>query len=187
MFHNAKLGVAAVVTLASVALLAGAASGSPSASAPPSTVSGTAAPSSDTGPLFAHRGQLVGSSQLGIRSFVNAKNGFALASVGQAQYPANTTDGGKTWRIDGPHFHVNAANAPNVITRTDVAGRSTYFAYAGPGGGMSVVVSGDTGKHWWRVLSGRSADGRADIHQRQACPRDHRRVRPGPVLGLPQH
>jgi len=151
MFRNAKLCVGAVVTLASVAVVAGVASGSPSATTPPATVSGTALASSDTGPVFAHRGSLVHSSQLGIRSFVNAKNGFAGASVGQAQYPANTTDGGKTWRIDGPHFHVNAANAPNVFTRTDVAGRSTYFAYAGPGGGMMVVVSSDAGKHWWRT------------------------------------
>ena len=151
MFRNAKLGVAAVVTLASVAVVAGVASGRPSAATPPATVSGTALASSDTGPFFAHRGRLVRSSQLGIRSFVNAKNGFALAGVGQAQYPASSTDGGKTWRIDGPHFHVNAANAPNVITRTDVAGRSTYFAYAGPGGGQTVIVSTDAGKHWWRT------------------------------------
>jgi hypothetical protein len=151
MFGNAKLGMATFVTVASTAVIAGVASGHPSATSPPATVSATALASTDTGPFYAHRGSLVRSSQLGIRSFVNAENGFALASVGQAQYPANTTDGGKTWRIDGPHFHKNAANAPNVITRTDVAGRSTYFAYAGPGGGMMVVVSTDAGKHWWQA------------------------------------
>src|SRR6202008_4643398 len=66
-------------------------------------------------------------------------------------YPANTTDGGKTWRIDGPHLHVNAANAPDVVTGRGVTGKSTYVAYGGPGGGNTGVVSTDRGKHWWRA------------------------------------
>jgi hypothetical protein len=132
------------VSLVGVGGVASASSTSASA-----TVSGKALASSDSGSNFAHRGKAVGSSQLTIRSFTNAKNGFALASVGQAQYPANSTNGGKTWRVDGPHFHVNAANAPDVVTRTGVVGPSTYFAYGG--GGQSVVVSSDAGKHWWRA------------------------------------
>lgn len=154
MFRNFKLRVPVVVGLAGLSGLGvavGMASGSTGASAPPATVSATALASSDTGSTFAHRGRVVQPSQLGVRSFVNADDGFALANVGQAQYPASTTNGGGTWRIDGPHFHVNAANAPNVLTRSDVAGQSTYFAYAGPGGGMSVVVSRDAGAQWWRA------------------------------------
>jgi hypothetical protein len=151
MLRNFTPRVAALVGLAGLVVAVGVASGSTGASAPPATVSATVLVSSDTGSTFAHRGHLVQSSQLGIRSFVNASDGFALANVGQAQYPANTTNGGNTWRIDGPHFHVNAANAPNVLTRSDVAGQNTYFAYAGPDGGMSVVVSRDAGAHWWRA------------------------------------
>lgn len=150
MFPYPKLRVVAVVVLAIVASISEVAFGRASATRPPATVSGIALPSSDTG-SFAHRGRLVRASRLGIRSYVGSKNGFALASVGDAQYPANTTDGGRTWRIDGPHFHVNAANAPDVVTRTGVTGRSTYFAYAGPTGGQTVIVSLDAGKHWWRT------------------------------------
>lgn len=149
MFHNAKpsvLAVAIVTCLATFTALSPAA-----AAGSTSSVSAVAMASSDSGPTFAHRGSLVHASQLTIRTFVNAKDGFSLASVGGAQYPANTTDGGKTWRIDGPHFHVNAANAPDAITRTGAAGTDTYFAYAGPGGGQSIVVSTDAGKHWWRA------------------------------------
>src|ERR1700683_5267253 len=47
-------------------------------------------------------GAKVTSRNLGQRVFVNASDGFALASVGQAQYPAATTNGGKTWKTDGP-------------------------------------------------------------------------------------
>lgn len=150
MLHKARSRVLSATAVAAMAV-AGAASAAAPASSPPATVSGTALPSSDSGSAYAHRGRLVQGSQLGIRSFVNARDGFSLASVGGAQYPASTTDGGRTWRVDGPHFHVNAANAPDVVTRTGVAGRSTYFAYAGPGGGQSVVVSRDAGRHWWRT------------------------------------
>src|SRR5579884_3845323 len=36
------------------------------------------------------------------RVFANARDGFALANDGSAQYPVLSTDGGQTWRIDGP-------------------------------------------------------------------------------------
>ncbi|HZU39670.1 MAG TPA: hypothetical protein VE992_01390, partial [Solirubrobacteraceae bacterium] len=128
--------------------LAGSAAGRPAK--PPLTVHGAPLASSDTAPYLT-RGTKVRASRLGVRTFVNARDGFALADVGQAQYPANTTDGGRTWRIDGPHFHVNAANAPNVVTGTGAARSRVYFAYAGPGGGQSVCTSTDGGKHWWRT------------------------------------
>lgn len=147
MFHGTKLKVVAAALAVSIVAVGGVASASSSST--PATVTATAMASSDTGSNYAHRGSAVKSSQLTIRSYVNANDGFALAGVGQAQYPASTTDGGKTWRIDGPHFHVDAANAPDVVTRNGVVGPSTYFAYGG--GGSSVVVSSDAGRHWWRA------------------------------------
>ena len=44
------------------------------------------------------------------RVFANARNGFALANDGEAQYPALSTDGGRRWRIDGPQQE-RASNA----------------------------------------------------------------------------
>jgi hypothetical protein len=147
MLRNTKLKVVAAALGVSMVAVGGAASASSPST--PATVTATAMASTDKGSNFAHRGNTVHAAQLTIRSFVNANDGFALASVGEAQYPANTTDGGKAWRIDGPHFHVNAANAPDVVTRTGVVGSSTYFAYGG--GGNTVVVSSDAGNHWWRA------------------------------------
>jgi len=121
------------------------------ASKPPATVTATQLPASDIAPLV-RRGTIVRSSTLGIRVFVNPMNGFALATDrAGTTYPAATTNGGKTWRVDGFHFHVAAANAPNVVTQVGAASPATYFAYGGPGGGNSACVTSDGGKRWWRA------------------------------------
>ena len=119
----------------------------------PPPVAAAELPSSDT-PLGAPRGAACRPSTLGVRVFVDGRHGFALANLRRfdADYPAATVDGGRTWRVDGPHFHVAAANAPAVVTQVGAGGRSTYFAYGGPGGGNSVVVSTDRGRHWWRAF-----------------------------------
>jgi hypothetical protein len=121
------------------------------ASKPPATVTATPLPADK--PPFSRSGTIVSSSKLGVRVFVNDKNGFALATLAipGVTYPAATVNGGKTWRIDRPHFHVAAANAPNVVTQVGAAGPATYFAYGGPGGGNSACVTSDGGKHWWRA------------------------------------
>jgi hypothetical protein len=95
------------------------------------------------------RGTRVRDSALfGTRVFANARAGFALADVRQAQYPARTTDGGKTWRIDGPQFHVNAADAPEAVGFVGVAGPRRLFAY-----GSSVVdATTNGGRTWWEAF-----------------------------------
>src|SRR6185312_14267521 len=97
------------------------------------------------------RGTKVRDSALfGVRTFWNARDGFALADVRQAQYPARTTDGGRTWRIDGPQFHVNAADAPEAVGFVGMAGPRRLFAY-----GASVVdASTDGGRTWWEAFLG---------------------------------
>jgi hypothetical protein len=90
------------------------------------------------------------SALFGVRAFWNARDGFALAGVGEAQYPAHTADGGRTWRIDGPQFHVNAADAPEAVTAVGVAGPRTFFAY----GSQAVDVSTDGGSTWWETFLG---------------------------------
>lgn len=119
------------------------------ASTPPSTVTATQVPPSP--PALLHPGTVVSSKYLGNRMFVNTNQGFALANTRGTTYPAATVNGGKTWRIDGPAFHVSAANAPNVVTQIGAASPSTYFAYGGPSGAESVVVSTNAGKQWWRA------------------------------------
>jgi|SRR5579884_890381 len=98
-------------------------------------------------------GTRVGQSSLGNRVFTGAKRGFALANLRNGStYPATTTDGGRTWRIAGGHFHIAAANGPAAVTEVGAGGRGTYFAYAGPGGGQAVDVTTDGGKHWWQAF-----------------------------------
>jgi hypothetical protein len=153
------LASAVVTVLAASAIIVGISSasvrsgGARAASAPPPTVRAGALPASSPAP-FKPAGTIVGSSTLGTRVFINNSRGFALSSIrqgGGADYPAATVDGGKIWRVDGPELHRAAANAPDVVTQVGAAAPTTYFAYGGPGGGNSIAVTTDGGKHWWRA------------------------------------
>lgn len=99
-------------------------------------------------------GTVVASKNLGTRVFSNAQHGFALADVDQGQYPAVTINAGKTWKVAGPPLHVNAAQAPLVVTQIGAASQKKLFAWGGPGGGQSVDVTPDAGKHWYRAILG---------------------------------
>ena len=49
-----------------------------------------------------------------MRVFANRLIGFALTDIpprGGGTYPVATSDGGRTWRTDGPVLHVPAAQA----------------------------------------------------------------------------
>jgi hypothetical protein len=94
-------------------------------------------------------GTKVSSHRLGHRIFVDDKHGFALADTGGAQYSAATTDGGKTWRIDSPALHLNAAQAPLAVTDLGAASRKTIFAFAS---GQVIDTSSDGGKTWYRAF-----------------------------------
>jgi hypothetical protein len=97
------------------------------------------------------RGTVVTPSELFTpRVFANGTVGFALASVGTAQYPARSLDGGATWRIDGPQVHIDAADGPEGVGYVGVAGPRTFFAY-----GSSVVdVTTNGGRTWWETYLG---------------------------------
>jgi photosystem II stability/assembly factor-like uncharacterized protein len=109
-------------------------------------------------------GTRVRTADLGQRVFPNPRVGFTLASVGEAQYPAATANGGRTWRTDGPALHLNAAQAPFSVAFPGAASARTFFAF---GGGQVVDATGDAGKHWSRsfpalvVASSRSPRTRA--------------------------
>jgi len=85
----------------------------------------------------------------GNRVFTDAKHGFALVQSGQAQYPVSSTDGGKTWKTDGPALHLNAAQAPLAVIYIGAASQKTIFAW---GTGQVIDTTSDGGKHWYRAL-----------------------------------
>ena len=153
--------VVAMISLAALALAlpttapARASTRVPSANAattPPTTLTGTLMTPSPLGPL--KRGTVVRSRTVGTRMFTNSRHGFALATERfGASYPAVTVNGGKTWKINGPVFHVPAAQAPFAVTQVGALNASTYFAW----GAQSIDSTSDGGKHWWRTLVPNSA------------------------------
>jgi hypothetical protein len=94
-------------------------------------------------------GTAVGAASLGQRVFTDPTHGFALSNTNQAQYPAATSDGGLTWKTDGPALHLNAAQAPLVVLNIGAATRNIVFAY---GGGQVINVTSDGGQNWYRAL-----------------------------------
>jgi hypothetical protein len=94
-------------------------------------------------------GTVVRSGNVFKRVFLDSQHGFALAGVGQAQYPAATSNGGRTWRTSGPALHINAAQAPLAVSEVGVLSRKVYFA---AGGGEVVDATPDGGKHWYQTL-----------------------------------
>ena len=135
--------LAAVATVAAVAT-----AGASAAPAPQATVRGQLIRSQ---PGTVKVGTTVPAAGVGQRVFVNGRDGFTLGGVGQAQYPAATTDGGATWKTTGPALHVNAAQAPLSVTTVGVVNRHTYFYY---GAGTVVDTTSDGGKHWYRAFLG---------------------------------
>jgi hypothetical protein len=96
-------------------------------------------------------GTVISTREVDARAFADAQRGFGLAnSTNGETFPAGTADGGKTWRIDGPVFHVPAANGPAGVGYTGVANGRTYFAY----GSSAVDVTTDGGKSWWQTMLG---------------------------------
>jgi hypothetical protein len=96
-------------------------------------------------------GTSVRARDLGQRVFPNASHGFALAHVGQADYPAATVNGGRSWHTNGPALHLDAAQAPLSVADAGAANQRTFFAF---GGGQVVDATGDGGKHWWSAILG---------------------------------
>jgi len=136
--------VVSILFVSAVALGSGASVAA--AAGPQQTVTGTliSRPSHTLAP-----GSTVSASKIfGNRVFTDAKHGFALVDIGQAQYPAATADGGKTWKTDGPALHLNAAQAPLAVIYIGAAGQKTIFAW---GTGQVIDTTSDGGKHWYRA------------------------------------
>ncbi len=89
-------------------------------------------------------------SEAGPRVFINDEIGFALAADDSATIPVRTTDGGRTWTVDGPQLHVDAADGPEAVDAVGIVSPSEEFAY-----GSSVVdVTTNGGRTWWEAFLG---------------------------------
>jgi hypothetical protein len=90
----------------------------------------------------------------GMRVFANRSDGFAITDLPHGSlrtYPVKTTDGGKTWRTDGPVLYVPAARGPLVVTRIGVVGPRISFAWCAVCGPV-IDVTTDAGKRWWQTF-----------------------------------
>lgn len=140
----AVAAITAAAVLGSGVALTAAAAATPAA---PKTVKatritrqpGTLAPGSSVSP----------NRVVGQRTFTSATRGFALANVGQADYAVATTNGGKTWKTDGPALHLDAAQAPLSVIFIGAVNRNTVYAW---GGGQVVDTTNNGGKAWYRTL-----------------------------------
>ena len=138
--------VGVVLGLGSIGV-SGAATRATAAAKPPKTVTATL--------ITRRKGTLATGSSVraaavsGQRVFTDAMHGFALASVGSAQYAVATADGGKTWKTYGPALHLNAAQAPLSVSFIGAVSRKTVFAW---GGGQVIDATNDGGKHWYSAL-----------------------------------
>ena len=138
--------VGVVLGLGSIGVSGAETRGTPAAK-PPKTVTATLV-TRRTGTL-ATGSSVRASAVSGQRVFTDAKHGFALASVGSAQYAVATADAGKTWKTYGPALHLNAAQAPLSVSFIGAVSRKTVFAW---GGGQVIDATSDGGKHWYSAL-----------------------------------
>jgi hypothetical protein len=95
-------------------------------------------------------GTLVPTSDVVMTAADVGQTRFGLAtysSAGDASYPAISADAGRTWRIVGPLFHIDAAQGASVVTSVDSYGGDGAY-YWGRGGNV-VWVTTDGGRHWW--------------------------------------
>jgi hypothetical protein len=144
-FAVATIAAGAAV-FGSAATANGAAHVAAAAPTPPATITAAAIRRQ---PNTAKVGTHVSSSNLSQRVFVSAQVGFALGAVGEAQYPAESIDGGASWKTFGPALHVDAAQAPLSVTEVGALNKRTVYFY---GAGQVVDVTGDGGKQWWQAV-----------------------------------
>ena len=93
-------------------------------------------------------GALIPSTDIGATSHVGSVI-YGLADTGELSEfscPAQSTDGGLTWRIDGPLFWRAAAEGPAVTTAIMAITSTSVYAW-GPGGNI-VHATTDAGQHW---------------------------------------
>ena len=88
----------------------------------------------------------------------NRKLKFGLATFRRSTqtYPAISTNGGATWRVDGPLFHVDALQGASVVASSGVL--PPHGAYFWGRGGNLIWTTYDEGAHWWTAAFGAGVD-----------------------------
>ncbi len=93
-------------------------------------------------------------------AFATPEVGYGLGASRRPQavtYPLKTTNGGKTWTIDGPGLYFETADAPLAVSSIGVVNAQEAYIWGGPGGGGStVVVTTDGGAQWRRASLGQA-------------------------------
>ena len=146
-FTTTLAAAGAAAAMSGGALLAGALPGAAASSSPPKTVTATTI-KVRTGTLAVGTA-VPGSKVDSHRTFIGASFGVGLAGVGEAQYPVQTGSGGLKWRTTGPALHINAAEAPLVVSTVDAATKKLQYAY---GSGQVVDVTSGGGPRWRSAL-----------------------------------
>ncbi len=96
------------------------------------------------------RGTVLPKAAIGRTAAATQQIVFGLADRGPLSsvvYPAISTDGGTTWRLDGPCFYYAAAQGPGATD--SIGARAPDWAYAWGWGGVFVRVTHDGGAHWF--------------------------------------
>ena len=76
---------------------------------------------------------------------------------GSVNYPAISRDGGRSWTIDGPVFHIAAADGAAGVNTVTAVSATTAYAYGG--GGNYIRFTTDGGRQWWGAFFEDSVDG----------------------------
>ncbi len=100
-------------------------------------------------------GTVVSATELSEKTPATAQIHFALANQGNLSseaYPAISTDGGRTWRIDGPLFWYAAAQGAAAVGSVGAA--PPNYAYFWGQGGNAIRVTHDGGAHWYQSWFG---------------------------------
>src|SRR3984957_6964141 len=94
----------------------------------------------------------------------NSKLKFGLATFPSSTqtYPAISTNGGTTWRVDGPLFHVDALQGATVVASSGVL--PPHSAYFWGRGGNLIWITYDEGAHWWTAVFGAGVDDLSTSH-----------------------
>jgi hypothetical protein len=88
----------------------------------------------------------------------NGKLKFGLVTFPSSTqtYPAISTNGGMTWRVDGPLFHVDALQGASVVASSGVL--PPHGSYFWGRAGNLIWTTYDEGAHWWTAAFAAGVD-----------------------------